>query len=82
MSLVVRANSSPELLGDAVRQAVRRIDPSLAVADVQLMNQIADASVATPRLRMCWVWFSDKPQSWFLTGTAIGVILALIMGAS
>ena len=49
MSLVVRANSSPELLGDAVRQVVRRIDPSLAVADVQLMDQIADASVATPR---------------------------------
>jgi len=37
------------LLGDAVRQIVRRIDPSLAVADVQLMDQIADASVATPR---------------------------------
>ncbi len=49
MSLVVRANSSPELLGDAVRQVVRRIDPSLAVADVQLMDQITDASVATPR---------------------------------
>ena len=49
MSLVVRANSSPELLGDAVRQVVRRIDPSLAVADVQLMDRIADASVATPR---------------------------------
>ena len=55
MSLVVRANSSPELLGDAVRQVVRRIDPSLAVADVQLMDQIADASVASALQAACMV---------------------------
>ena len=47
--MLFRSNSSPELLGDAVRQVVRRIDPALAVADVQLMDQITDASVATPR---------------------------------
>jgi predicted permease len=125
MSLVVRANSSPELLGDAVRQAVRRIDPSLAVADVQLMDQITDASVATPRFAFVLVGLfaglaillaaigsygviaysvSQRTPEFglrmalgaqrtdvlrlvlkqatklVLTGTAIGVILALIMG--
>jgi len=125
MSLVVRANSSPELLGDAVRQVVRRIDPSLAVADVQLMDQIADASVATPRFAFVLVGLfaalaillaaigtygviaysvSQRTPEFGLrmalgaqrtdvlrlvlkqaaklvfTGTAIGVILALIMG--
>jgi ABC-type antimicrobial peptide transport system permease subunit len=125
MSLVVRANSSPELLGDAVRQVVRRIDPSLAVAEVQLMDQIADASVATPRFAFVLVGLfaalaillaaigtygviaysvSQRTPEFGLrmalgaqrtdvlrlvlrqaakvifTGTAIGVILALIMG--
>jgi predicted permease len=125
MSLVVRANASPELLGDAVRQVVRRIDPSLAVADVQLMDQIADASVATPRFAFVLVGLfaalaillaaigtygviaysvSQRTPEFGLrmalgaqrtdvlhlvlrqaaklvfTGTAIGVILALIMG--
>jgi predicted permease len=125
MSLVVRANSSPELLGDAVRQVVRRIDPSLAVADVQLMDQITDASVATPRFAFVLVGLfaglaillaaigtygviaysvSQRTPEFglrmalgaqrtdvlrlvlkqatqlVLTGTAIGVILALIMG--
>src|SRR3984885_5888670 len=125
MSLVVRANSSPELLGDSVRQVVRRIDPSLAVADVQLMDQITDASVATPRFAFILVGLfaglaillaaigtygviaysvSQRTPEFGLrvalgaqrtdvlrlvlgqaaklvfTGTAIGVILALIMG--
>jgi ABC-type antimicrobial peptide transport system permease subunit len=125
MALVVRANSSPELLGDAVRQVVRHIDPSLAVADVQLMDQITDASVATPRFAFVLVGLfaglaillaaigtygviaysvSQRTPEFglrmalgaqrtdvlhlvlkqatqlVLTGTAIGVILALIMG--
>jgi predicted permease len=49
ISFVVRAKSNPQVLTDAVRNAVRRIDPTLAVADIQLMDQIADATVATPR---------------------------------
>ena len=125
MSLVVRANSSPELLGDSVRQVVRRIDPSLAVADVQLMDQITDASVAAPRFAFVLVGLfaglaillaaigtygviaysvSQRTPEFglrmalgaqrtdvlrlvlkqatklVLTGTAIGVILALIIG--
>jgi predicted permease len=49
MSLVVRANGNPQMLIDAVRDEVKRLDPMLAVADVKLMDQIADVSVATPR---------------------------------
>ncbi len=49
MSLVVRANSNPELLVDAVRNEVKRLDPALAVADVKQMDQIVQGSVATPR---------------------------------
>lgn len=49
MSLVVRAQSDPRLLADAVRDAVHRLDPELAIADVKLLSQIGDASISTPR---------------------------------
>ena len=47
--LVVRSNSDPQLLVGAIRNQVARLDPALAVADVQSMDQIVTASVATPR---------------------------------
>jgi ABC-type antimicrobial peptide transport system permease subunit len=46
---VVRSNSDPQLLVGAIRNQVARLDPALAVADVQSMDQIVTASVATPR---------------------------------
>jgi predicted permease len=49
MSIVVRANGDPELLVNAVRKEVERLDPTLPLADVRTMDQIADAGVATPR---------------------------------
>jgi predicted permease len=49
MSVVIRAASDPQLLADALRNEVKRLDPTLAVADVQVMNQVVDASIATPR---------------------------------
>jgi predicted permease len=49
MSIVVRTQSDPRQVADGLRDAVHRIDPELAVADVKLMNQVADASVSTPR---------------------------------
>jgi len=49
MSVVVRANSDSPALTQAVHAAVHRIDPSLAVAQVQWMDEVADATVATPR---------------------------------
>jgi ABC-type antimicrobial peptide transport system permease subunit len=47
--LVVRANSDPQLLVEAIRSQIGQLDPMLAVADVQSMDQIVTASVATPR---------------------------------
>ncbi len=49
MSLVVRADSDPQLIIDAVRKSVAQLNPALAVGNVRLMDQIVDGSVATPR---------------------------------
>ena len=49
MSIVIRTNSNPQLMADALRNEVHRLDPSLAVADVQVMSKIAESAVATPR---------------------------------
>jgi len=67
MSVVMRANSDPQLLGDALRNQVRQLDPSLAVADVKLLDQITDQSIATPRF------------AFFLVGLFAG--LAIILAA-
>jgi predicted permease len=47
--LAVRSNADPQLLVGAIRNQVARLDPALAVADVQTMDKIVTASVATPR---------------------------------
>jgi predicted permease len=49
MTVVIRANSDPRMLVDALRDQVKKLDPSLAVANVRLMDQVADESIATPR---------------------------------
>jgi predicted permease len=49
MSVVVRADAAPQALAPAVRAAVHRIDPSLAVAEERWMDDVADATVGTPR---------------------------------
>jgi predicted permease len=49
ISVVVRANADPQVLTRAVRAAVHRIDPSLAVAELRWMDEVADVTVATPR---------------------------------
>jgi predicted permease len=66
--LVVRSNGDPQSLISAVREQVRSLDPSLAVADIRLMDQIADAGIATPRF------------AFFLVGlfAALAVVLAAI----
>src|SRR5258708_30443082 len=49
MSVAIRSSSNPELLADALRNEVARLNPELAIADVQVLNKIVGASVATPR---------------------------------
>jgi predicted permease len=68
VSVAIRAQGDPILLTDQLRLAVKRLDPGLAVADVRLMNQIADASVASQRFAL------------FLVGlfAALALVLATI----
>ena len=49
MSVVIRTRANPALLADALRSQVHQLDPTLAVADVQLMDKIVDASDSAPR---------------------------------
>ena len=49
MTVVVRANGDARALADSLRTQVRLLDPSLAVANLRLMDQVADESIATPR---------------------------------
>ena len=49
MSLVVRSDSNPQALVAVVRDQVKRLNPALAVSEVQLMDEIVEGSVATPR---------------------------------
>ena len=65
MLVVIRASSDPRQLVGALRNQVRRLDPSLAVADIRLMDQVADESIATPRL------------SFFLVGLFAGLAIVL-----
>jgi ABC-type antimicrobial peptide transport system permease subunit len=51
----MRAKADPRLLSDALRNEVHRLDPALAVADVQLMDRIVDSSVSTPRFAFALV---------------------------
>jgi len=49
MSIAIRTKSDPRQAADALRSTVHQIDPELAVADVKLMDQVAGASLSTPR---------------------------------
>ena len=55
MSIAIRTQSDPRQVVDGLRDVVHRLDPELAVADVKLMNEVADSSVATPRLTFALV---------------------------
>jgi predicted permease len=49
MSIAIRTQGDPRQAADGLRDAVHRLDPELAVADLELMNQVAGASVSTQR---------------------------------
>jgi predicted permease len=50
MTLVVRADGDLMALSGPIRAEVRRLDPSLPVANVRPMAEVVAASLATPRL--------------------------------
>jgi putative ABC transport system permease protein len=49
MTFVVRTDTDPLSLVGSVRSAVTSIDPELALADVQTMEEVVDATLARPR---------------------------------
>ena len=52
MTIALRANTDPTLLTESVRNVVRELDPSLAVAHVRLMDKITDENFSTPRFAL------------------------------
>jgi predicted permease len=50
--VVLRSSSDPALLANQLRLAVRQLDPSLAVADLRLMDRVADDAFSTPRFAL------------------------------
>ena len=65
MSLVVRASSDPRQLIDGLHDQVKKLDPSLALGNVRLMDQVADEGIATPRF------------AFFLVGLFAGLAIVL-----
>jgi predicted permease len=55
MVLIVRSASDPGVLADALRDEVHHLDPTLAVARLQWMDQIAQESIASPRIEFVLV---------------------------
>jgi predicted permease len=55
MSIVIRTRSDARQVADGLRAVVHKLDPALAVADVKLMNQVADASISAPRFTFVMV---------------------------
>jgi len=52
MSIGVRSAGDPAYLTGQLRLALRQLDPGLALADVRLMNQIADEGVSSQRFAL------------------------------
>ncbi|SPE40917.1 conserved membrane hypothetical protein [Candidatus Sulfopaludibacter sp. SbA3] len=52
MSVVLRSSADTLRLASQLRLAVRELDPSLAVAHVRLLDQIAAESFSTPRISL------------------------------
>ena len=55
MSIVLRTDSSPELLANSVRSAVESIDKNQPVSEVAAMDEVVAQSVAPRRFRMSLV---------------------------
>lgn len=49
MSVVIRGSINPQTIANELRGEVKRLDSTLAVANIREMDQIVEGSVATPR---------------------------------
>ena len=52
MSIVLRANGDATPLTEGLRSMVRRLDPSLAVANVRLLDRVAEEQFSAPRFAL------------------------------
>jgi predicted permease len=52
MSVAIRSNSDPSVLVSQLRLALRQLDPGLAIADLRMLNEIADSSVSSQRFTL------------------------------
>ena len=69
LSFALRADRDPESLLTEVREAVHRVDPQLAVADVQTMEQIVNETLRQSRV-----------SAVLLAGFSLGALLLAAMG--
>jgi predicted permease len=53
--LVIRAQTDPRAMVDLLRREVQSVDPDLPIADIRTLEQVANASVASPRFTMLLV---------------------------
>src|SRR5262245_42043647 len=70
LSIIVRSAGAAEGAANAIRGAVRRLDPEIALFQVRTMEQVMDAAVATPR---SIAWLLSTFASTALMLAAIGV---------
>jgi predicted permease len=49
MTIVARGGAAPETLAGPIRDAIRRIDPNLPVADVRTMTDVVGTAMSAPR---------------------------------
>ena len=52
MSLVLRSAGDPASLAKPLRESVRRLDSTLALADIRILDDVADKSFSTPRFAL------------------------------
>jgi ABC-type antimicrobial peptide transport system permease subunit len=52
MCVILRTASDPGPLANPLREAVHRVDGGLAVADMRVLDQVADQSFSTPRFAL------------------------------
>jgi predicted permease len=52
MNVILRSASDPGLIANPFREALHRLDPGLAVADLRVLDEVADASFSTPRFAL------------------------------
>lgn len=81
MTLVVRTGGDPLSFAGPIRAEVRRLDPSLPIANVRTMDQVVEDSLATPRLTGSLLSIFAG-LALFLAGVGVAGVLAYLVSRS